>query len=669
MRKLLVPSLLIGLLASGSLARDKKEKVSLGPIAPELVRLLETQHITGGALDDDRSRKIFDAYFLALDPAKMYFRQSDIDAFAASRDELDDQFRRGEFRFAIEVGGRLLDRVEAVSALTREVLDAPVDLSRNEYRLRARDEARYPASDEELRTVWRKSVKSRLLEQIVGSGQSIEGARSVIGSGLGARHDAMRRATSADRVRLFIDVVTRSFDPHTRYLSPGDLDELEIHLRQRLVGIGAVLRTEKGRTLIVSLVPGGPAQREGTLRDGDTIDAVAEGPTGPWTELAGRKLREVVGMIRGEEGTTIRLRLRRDGSEEPATATIRRASVRLRQLEGHGEVLTTDAGPGLEAIPIGILRLPTFYAGSVDTGSSKDGSPAGAAAPSSTSDARRLIAEFTARGAAAIVRDLRGNAGGLLEEAIGVASLFLDGGAIVQIAERGAVRVVHDRDAASAWDGPLVVLTDRLTASASEIVAGALQDHGRALVVGDRSTHGKGTVQTLVAVVDAGTGSRRGALKVTTAQFYLPSGPSPQLLGVVPHVVLPSRSSVLGVRESGLAGALPFDEISPVEGVRADGLPVDVLSAVITSSQARRRSNAWFQEVETDLRRALEARSERWVPLERRKFAARRASLPTPEPSAASAAPWKWEPRIERDVYLDEVLAVTGDYVRLMRAK
>ena len=416
-------------------------------------------------------------------------------------------------------------------------------------------------------------------------------------------------------------------------------------------------------------MPGGPAQREGTLRDGDAIEAVAEGPTGPWTELAGRKLREIVGMIRGEEGTTIRLRLHRDGNEDPLTATIRRASVRLRQQEGHGEVLTIDGGPGLEAIPIGVLRLPAFYAGAADTGSSKDGSPGGGAAPSSTSDARRLIEEFTARGAEAIVLDLRGNAGGLLEEAIGVASLFLDGGAIVQISGRGAVRVVHDRDAASAWDGPLVVLTDRLTASASEIVAGALQDHARALVVGDRSTHGKGTIQTLVSVVDGRTGSRLGALKVTTAQFYLPSGPSPQRLGVVPHVVLPSRSSLVGVRESGLAGALPFGEISPVEGVRSGGLPVDVLVSVITSSQARRRSSAWFQEVETDLRRALEARRERWVPLERRKFAARRASLPTPAPSAASTALPKWEPRIERDVYLDEVLAITGDYVRSMRAQ
>ena len=213
------------------------------------------------------------------------------------------------------------------------------------------------------------------------------------------------------------------------------------------------------------------------------------------------------------------------------------------------------------------------------------------------------------------------------------------------------------------------VLTDRRTASASEIVAGALQDHGRALVVGDRSTHGKGTVQSLVSLFDARTGSRRGALKVTTAQYYLPSGPSPQLLGVVPHVVLPSRNSLLAVGESGLAGALPFDEISPVEGVRADGLPVDVLGAVIKSSHARRRSSAWFQEVETDLRRALEARLERWVPLERRKFAARRASLHIPEPSAASTGYSKWEPRIERDEYLDEVLAITSDYVRLMRAK
>ncbi|KAB2675413.1 MAG: hypothetical protein DVB31_00465 [Verrucomicrobia bacterium] len=365
-------------------------------------------------------------------------------------------------------------------------------------------------------------------------------------------------------LQIYLDALAHSYDPHSDYFGKSELDSFSIQMGLTLFGIGATLQSEDGYTVIRNVVPGSPAAKSRQIEVGDKIVAVAQGDDGEWVDIVDEKLKKVVDQIRGPKGTRVRLTVVPAGGDSSARklVSIVRDEVKLEDSEAKARLVELP-GPDGRVRRVGVIDLPSFYA-SFPVGSAGRSS----VKKSTTADVSRLVRKLTAEKAEGIVLDLRRNGGGSLEEAINLTGLFIKTGPVVQVKESsGRVMQDEDRDPSVLYDGPLMVLTSRFSASASEIVAGALQDYGRAIIVGDTSTHGKGTVQTIqeLGMFLPDTGINPGAVKLTIRKFYRASGESTQLKGVVPDVVLPSVNNLLEVGESSLTNALPWDTIPPAE--------------------------------------------------------------------------------------------------------
>jgi carboxyl-terminal processing protease len=364
-----------------------------------------------------------------------------------------------------------------------------------------------------------------------------------------------------DVAEVFLTAIAGLYDPHSTYFSPDTYEDFGINMRLQLFGIGALLGLEDDVCVLKEIIPGGPADFSRQLRPNDKILAVAQGD-GEFVEIVGMKLRRIVQMIRGEKGTKVRLLVQ---PADAADTAVRREVLLVRDLinldsaRAHGAVFHVPDGNG-QTHPYGVITLPTFYGRERENAKDQN---------SASADIAELIKRLKAENIEGMVLDLRRNGGGLLSEAVSLAGLFIPSGPVVQIKNyAGEVKIDEDSNPSVAYSGPLVVLTDRFSASASEIVAGALQNYGRAVVVGDSSTHGKGTVQTVIEmdrVIPARSrnGATTGATKVTVQKFYLPNGASTQLKGIVPDIVIPSIDEFLPIGEQDLPQALPWDEISP----------------------------------------------------------------------------------------------------------
>lgn len=587
-------------------------------VAQMVCEFLKQGHLGKPEIGDEISRRLFRRFLKDIDPNKLYFLKSDIDEFKKHETELDDQLLDGDLTFAYKVYDRFVERLGERLKLVEELVAAKHDFEAKEYLDTDFDKTDPPKTDEEVRERWRKRIKFDLLLQRVGEKPvpEDEAKKKVL-----ARYQGLlkrwKQMDNSDLLELYLTDLTASVDPHSEYMSPTTLDDFDIRMRLNLEGIGAVLRSENGQTVVVEVMPGGAAAADGHLKPNDKIIAVAQGDD-KFVDAVDMRLQDVVKMIRGPRGTKVQLKVIPVGKIEPVVLELTRQKVELKSQEARGEVVEQGKKADGKPYLVGVIDLPSFYA---EPGAGKPGKPE---AKSATQDVRKLLKEFDDKHVDGVILDLRRNGGGSLNEALALTGLFIDQGPVVQVkGSEGKVQRKDDPEKGTVYAGPLIVLTSRFSASASEILAGALQDYNRALVVGDPATHGKGTVQVLIdlgAQLRGETPPKLGALKLTIQQFYRVNGDSTQERGVASDIVLPSLAEALATAEKDLDHALAFDKVKAADHDDL-GLVTPDLKAVLRDRSAKRvKESKEFTKLAKDIELFKERKARKKVPLNEKEL-------------------------------------------------
>jgi len=565
---LLLPLILI-VGAPGAFAKpeDASAPLQIKTLAPTsrqdlldrtIANLLSQHHYRQSPLDDALSSRVLNAYLDSLDFSRSYFLASDIARFERYRTILDDAAKKGDLQPAYAIFNtylrRLAERTARIQSLLKQEFRFDIDESLNVDR----KDAPWARTPEELDDLWRKRLKHELLTLML-SGKDQAAARKLLRKRYDNRLRQARQSTSDDVFQWYMNAVAQAFDPHTAYFSPRNTENFNIQMRLSLEGIGCVLRMEDEQVTVVELVAGGPADLSQQIRPRDKIVAVAQGDEDPWVDVVGWRLDDVVEKIRGPRGTVVRLKIlpgKAGAAAAEKSVRLVRDTIKLEKQAAKSEIKTFKDSGGRE-LRVGIITIPAFYS---DFEAARRGVKN---YRSTTRDVRRLLKELKGR-IDGLVLDLRENGGGSLQEAVDLTGLFIDEGPVVQVRSAGGrVEVEEDEKEGQVYDGPLAVLVDHASASASEIFAGALQDYGRGIVIGD-PTFGKGTVQTLVNLSRLTRASEpQGQLKITIAKFYRISGGSTQHRGVLPDIAIPSVLNSDDIGESAQKNALPWDEIPP----------------------------------------------------------------------------------------------------------
>ena len=574
-----------------------------------VTQYLQQAHIARPKIDDDLSKKLFRRYLKDLDPGKLYFLQSDIDEFKKLETQLDDQLTKGDLAFAYQVYGRYVSRLAERLPLIEELVKMKHDFTVKEYLENEPDALAWASTPEELRERWRKRVKFDLLLHRIGTKPTPEAdAKQRVQARYANLVKRWKQMDNYELMEIYLSSLMMSLDPHSSYMSPATLDDFDISMRLQLEGIGAVLRQEEGHTVVAEVVSGGAAAGDGRLKMNDKIIGVAQGD-GQFTDVVDMKLRDVVKLIRGKSGTKVQLRVMPAEKVEPVVIELTRQKVQLKDQEARADVV--EHGKKADGSPyrVGVIDLPSFYADVRGIGGGK----------SATEDVRRILQDFQNKKVDSVVLDLRRNGGGSLNEALSLTGLFIDQGPLVQVKGfQGRVQRHDDPQRGTAYAGPLVVLVSRFSASASEILAGAIQDYGRGLVVGDSATHGKGTVQTVIDLSNQFQGTelpKLGAIKLTIQQFYRVNGDSTQNKGVASDVVVPSVTEHIASGEKDIENALAFDQVKAVEHARL-GLVSDELKTLLqTRSRERLAASKEFAKLAKDLDQLKARKTRKVIPL------------------------------------------------------
>ena len=521
-------------------------------------KFLTNWHYKDTRLDDDLSSQIFDAYLDLLDPNRVYFLAGDISMFERYRNSLDDSLRHSDLLPAYEIFNLYVDRVRQRVDYARNRLQQPFDFTIDESYQHDREEEYWVATTAELDELWRRRVKNEYLRL-----KLTDKEHDAIVETLTERYDNLDRRISeqknSDVFQFFMNAFAATIEPHTAYLSPRSSENFEISMKLSLEGIGALLGRNSEYTTISRIVPGGPADKDGRLKADDRIVGVGQGNDGKMVDVIGWRVDDVVELIRGPKDTVVRLEvLPGDVSVNGPTTVIDivRNEVKLEEQAAKSSIIEVPNDDG-SVVKVGIIDLPVFY---LDFNGRAQNKPD---YRSSTRDVRKLIAELEEQGVVGIVVDLRNNGGGSLLEATTLTGLFIDHGPVVQVRNsNGRISMEEDVDPGMAWEGPLAVLVNRYSASASEIFAAAIQDYGRGLVIGE-PTFGKGTVQSLLDLDDYAPSDSpgMGQLKITMAQFFRVNGSSTQNRGVIPDIRFPSAGDPAEYGESALTNALPWTSI------------------------------------------------------------------------------------------------------------
>ena len=525
-------------------------------------RFLTNYHYKRTRLDDDLSSEIFDTYFKQLDPNKIYFLASDVESFERYRTSLDDALRHSDLLPAYEIFNVYADRVRERVIYARKRANEPFDFTIEEQYQYDREDEPWATTTAELDALWRQRVKNDYLRLLLTDKEPEAIVETLI-----ERYDNLDRRinelNTEDVFQFFMNAFATSIEPHTAYLSARTSENFEISMKLSLEGIGALLGRESEYTTISSVVPGGPADQDGRLKAGDRITAVGQGNDGKMVDVIGWRIDDVVDLIRGPKDTLVRLDVLSEDvsvSSPPVNIEIVRNEVKLEEQAAKSEVIEVPAnGPDGEVVKIGVIDLPVFY---IDFNGRAENKPD---YRSSTRDVRRLIGELEEQGVAGIIIDLRNNGGGSLLEATTLTGLFIDTGPVVQVRNSsGRISLEEDVEPGMAWKGPLAVMVNRYSASASEIFAAAIQDYGRGVVIGE-PTFGKGTVQSLLDLDDYAPSDKpgMGQLKITMAQFFRINGGSTQNLGVTPDIRFPSFGDPQEYGERSMDNALPWSSIDP----------------------------------------------------------------------------------------------------------
>jgi len=531
--------------------------------------------------------------------------------------------------------------------------------------------AQYPKSHEEAWHRWRKRIKYDLLVLKAEENEEdrLEGQEAI--DKLTRRYHSfakrMHQTSNEDLLEMYLTAMTNSLDPHTDYLSPSALENFKIIMRLELEGIGASLQSEDGLVTVRKLVPGGAAEKAGCLKVGDKIVGVGQGREGEIVDVVDMPIDDVVELVRGKKGTVVRLQVEPVGGGARKILEITRAKIELKDSEAQELVIEEGHKSNGQPYKVGVIDLPSFY---MDMEGHRRALPD---YRSTTRDVRAILERFNEQGVDAVILDLRRNGGGSLSEAIDLTGLFIKKGPVVQVkGPDGSVQRYYDRDLGMVWKGPLVVLTSKFSASASEILAGAIQDYGRGLIVGDRSTHGKGTVQSLMNlaryIFPIPNAPKLGAMKITIQQFYRPNGDSTQNRGVLADVELPSLTTHLDIGEADLDYSIAFDKVDETLFPRFDYVDKPMLTRLRDLSTKRCKASEDFQKVERNIKRYQEQKQRKYVTLDEEKFLAERAELNADREEEKKIEEMidPARPAIERDYYLDEALAITLDYIQMM---
>ena len=638
-------------------------------VALAVTSLLKHEHLLRHPLDAEMSNRCMKTFLQSLDPMKMYFYQSDYDIFAKYKDRLADMAQQGDISFAYLVYNTFLARIDERVKMVDEILASHQDFTVDEELVTDKDAATYAKTPEEAYDRWRKRIKYDLLllkaEKADSKTDKSEGKTPE--QRLEKRYHSfakrMRQTDAEELLEMFLTSLTMTFDPHTTYMSPSSVDNFKIMMQLKLEGIGASLQGTDGYTVVKKIIPGGAAEKEGRLKVDDKIIAVGEGETGELVDVVDMKLNDVVKMIRGKPNTVVRLQLTSVKDPKPHEIKITRATIELKDSEARGEIF--DAGHRGDGKPykLGVINLPSFY---MDMDGARQGK---AEYKSTTRDVRRILQDFKQKGVDAVVLDLRTNGGGSLTEAINLTGLFINDGPVVQVKDADSrVTPYFDPDPDIDWNGPLVVVISKFSASASEIFAGAIQDYNRGLIVGDKATHGKGTVQSLLNLGEQlfrmANAPKMGELKITMQQFYRPGGDSTQRRGVVSDIELPSLSTHLDVGEADLDYPLPFDQVKPQPFKKFDRANPTLVDQLHRLSAARCAASEKFQKVERNIAHYQQQKAKKSVTLNEAKFLKERAELNADKEEEKAIEKLNDNPSgIDRDFYLDEVLNIMTDYM------
>ena len=582
-----------------------QEKPVYGKQAKVITQILAKNHFQKLQLNDSLSSASFDAYLKALDYNRSFFLASDIAAFEKYRNQIDNLTAAENVSPAFAIYRVFRKRFhERMDFVTTKLIGQEFDFTKDEYYDYDREIAPWPKSQQELNDIWTKSIKNQALSLKL-AGKKTEEISKTIRERFERYIKSESQKTGDDVYEIYMNAIAESYDPHTNYLSPRATDLFKQDMNQALEGIGARLQTDGDYTKVNEVLPGGPAEKSNLIHSNDRIIGVGQGASGEVVDVVGWRIDDVVKLIKGPKGTQVRLQIlpaETGINGPPILISLTRDKVKLEDTKPKKQVVeTTQNGKKLK---LGTIIIPMF---SMDFEEYQKGNPD---YNSTTRDVKRLLAELQSEGVDGIVLDLRNNGGGSLIEAVSLTGLFIKNGPVVQVRSSYSrtAEVLTDDDPSIAYNGPLVVLTNRSSASASEIFAGAIQDYHRGVIVGE-STYGKGTVQSVVSLDRYVQEEGAGSLKVTLQKFYRASGNSTQHKGVTPDVKLPSALDPEQFGESSNANALPWDEIKGALYQRAPMIDEKVLTGLNRSYRERLKSDPYlnkFVNETNETRRSIE---------------------------------------------------------------
>src|SRR3954467_8543081 len=583
---------------AAALAAPPAPASSRETVAMSVGRLLEEGHYTRQKLNEEVSKKFLQTYLEMLDYSHLFFTQEDVDSVTKKyANAMAGDVLMGTLKPGYEIYALYTKRVDERAAKIKEQLKQPVDFKSNATVELSRQKSPWPKNEAEADQLWRGRIANELLQEHL-SEHPIEPAPQLVSRRYERLAKNVHEQDKDEQMKLYLDALAQAYDPHSEYLSKADMKNFSINMGLSLVGIGAMLRSEDGYAKIESLVVGGPAQSDGHLKVGDRITAVAQGPA-EYVDVRDMRLDKVVDMIRGKKGTHVRLLVIPSDAADPSkrkNVELVRDEIKLKDQEARADIIIKKEESG-EQVKLGWITLPSFYA-DMDRHQK-----------STTRDVQALLKRLKKENIGGLVIDLRRNGGGSLEEAISLTGLFLKSGPIVQTkGSNGNIVVSSDPDPGIAYAGPLVVLTSRQSASASEIFAAALQDYGRAVIVGDKNTFGKGTVQTILEIgrFTSLLGSRSqddGALKLTIQKFYRVAGGSTQLHGVASDIVIPTLTDLPEYGEGALKNCLAYDEVPKARFTKWSDSHSLFIDELKRRSEERVQNNPEFHYVMEDMGR------------------------------------------------------------------
>ncbi len=681
----------LGLSSFLTFSQTETPKYSYDPLRPSashskvqafVTQFLNNYHYRKFILDDSLSSKIWSSFIDNVDGSKAYFTKSEIESFEKYRFSIDEAMLSGELDAPFDVFNTYRMKYKSRHAYIKAFLKKPMDFTTNETYEVNRTTSPWAKDEKELDKVWDKIILSQAL------GLKLSGSTdSAIVATLSKRYDMYESRVvkwrAEDIFQTFMNSFTEIIDPHTSYMIPSSAAQFNIEMSQSLEGIGATLRNEGDYVMIVDVVPGGPLFKSGQGSKNDYIVGVAQGDEGEFQDIIGWLTDDAVKLIRGKKGTVVRLKLLPSDAPtgtEPKLLRIVREKIKLEEAVAQGEII--DIKHDKKEYKIGVIDIPMFYRDFEDARKGGD-------FQSTTKDVKKFLLDFEEKGVDGVLIDLRNNGGGSLTEAINLSGLFIPDGPVVQRRTgRGKVDVESDTDKETVYAGPLMILQNRFSASASEIFAGAIQDYKRGVIVGERS-YGKGTVQQLVDLdqflnsprqasrgkdnngVSTGVGfeakERFGQLKLTTEKFYRITGNSTQLKGVEPDLALPSPFNADEMGESSQPTALPYDEVEEAGFVKTNNINEKIISKLDSKFQSRLKSDEALKELVIDLEeyKSQKDKKEYSLNYELRKKEKEASESNRKAVKKTSKASGKTDK--EEDLYLTESEKILCDLIGLLK--